>query len=295
MDDFNGMNAKLGVITDGVSRDFERALQVSTEAGLPYAELQFLWEKEVGDLDDDEMARAKALVEKYGVEVSCISRHNFVGLLVGETEIGDANFNKHMDGLKRCIAMAKEFGTNLVRIMSYRRDMILFGQGGAEHWVVAKGAWDKLVTLLGPPVKLAEEEGIQLVLETGNNAMIPSGYLGGKLIREINSPNLKILWDPANSLYANERTYPEGYEGLGVEAIGHIHIKDARVDMPRANVEFCELGTGDMAACLQPMADRLKRDGYSGHLSLESVYRPDGGTFEDGFKASVEKFKALYG
>ena len=184
--------AKLGVITDGISRDFEHALQVLTEAGLNYAELQFLWEKEVGDLNDDEMARAKMLVDKFGVEVSCISRHNFVGMLVGETEIGDENFNKHMDGLKRCIAMAREFGTDIVRIMSFRRDMILFGKGGAEHWVVAKGMWDKLLQLLAPPVKLAEEEGIQLVLETGNNAMIPSGYLGGKLVREMNSPTFRF-------------------------------------------------------------------------------------------------------
>ncbi len=287
--------SKLGVITDGISRDFERALQVLTDAGLNHAELQFLWDKEVGDLNDDEMAKAKALVDKYGVKVSCISRHNFVGMLVGETEVGDENHNKHMDGLKRCIAMAREFGTDMVRIMSFRRDMILFGRGGAEHWVVAKGMWDKLLALLGPPAKLAEDEGIQLVLETGNNAMIPSGYLGGKLIREINSPNLKILWDPANSLYANEKTYPDGYEGLGVETIGHIHIKDALVDMPKATVEFCELGKGDMAGCLPLLAARLKDDGYNGHLSLESVYRPEGGDFEDGFKASVGLFKELYG
>ena len=48
---------KLGVITDGISRDFEHALRVMTEAGLEYAELQYLWDKEVGDLNDEEMAR----------------------------------------------------------------------------------------------------------------------------------------------------------------------------------------------------------------------------------------------
>ncbi|MEM7387618.1 MAG: sugar phosphate isomerase/epimerase family protein [Verrucomicrobiota bacterium] len=287
--------SKLGVITDGISRDFERALQVMTEAGLEQAELQYLWEKEVGDLDDDEMARAKDLIGKYGVTVSCISRHNFVGMIVGDTEVGDENYNRHMDGLKRCIAMAREVGTRMVRIMSFRRDMILFGEGGAENWVVATGAWDKLITLLRPAVELAEKEDIQLVLETGNNAMVPSGYLGGKLIREMASDHLKILWDPANSLYANERTYPEGYDGLGVESIGHIHIKDALVDMPKATVTFGELGTGDMADCLEPLARRLKSDGYAGPISLESVYCPPGGSFEHGFKASVGRFKELYG
>ena len=133
---------KLGVITDGISRDFEHALQVMTDADLEYAELQYLWEKEVGDLNDDEMARAQALVDKYGVKVSCISRHNFAGMLVGATEVGDENHAKHMAGLTRCIDMADAFDCSRVRIMSFRREMILFGHDGADHWIVSHGAWD---------------------------------------------------------------------------------------------------------------------------------------------------------
>ena len=40
---------KLGVITDGISRDFEHALNVMTEFELSYAELQFVGNTEVGD------------------------------------------------------------------------------------------------------------------------------------------------------------------------------------------------------------------------------------------------------
>ncbi len=286
---------KLGVITDGISRDFEHALRVMTEVGLEYAELQYLWEKEVGDLNDDELAKAKSLVDKFGVKVSCISRHNFVGMLVGQTEIENENYKSHMDGLNRCIKMAKELNCPLVRIMSFRRDMILFGKGGADHWVVANGAWDKLKELLRPPVELAEREGVQLVLETGNNAMIPSAWLGRKLIDEMGSKNLKILWDPGNCLYANEPAFPDGFDALKGGYMGHFHIKDAFVDMPKATVEFCELGKGQLASSLEPIARGLKEDLYDGVTSLESVYRPDGGTFEDGFRASVPLFKELFG
>jgi sugar phosphate isomerase/epimerase len=121
--------AKLGVITDGISRDLEHALGVMSEVGLDYAELQFLWDKEVGDLDPSEIARVKSLVDSHGVTVSCISRHNFAGLSVYDTEVGDPTFERHMDKLKRCIEMAQLFGTDLVRIMSYRKEMILFGEG----------------------------------------------------------------------------------------------------------------------------------------------------------------------
>jgi len=50
--------------------------------------------------------------------------------------------------------MAKELNTNLVRIMSYRKEMILFGTNGAEEWVVSGGAWDKLMKMLEEPVQV---------------------------------------------------------------------------------------------------------------------------------------------
>ena len=286
---------QLGVITDGISRDFEHALKVMTEAGLKHAELQFLWDKEVGDLDDNELATTQSLIEQYQVEVSCISRHNFAGMLVGAVEVGDENHQQHMQGLQRCIDLAKAVNCGLVRIMSFRREMILSGTAGAEHWIVSKGSWEKLVELLRPAVQLAEDQDVTLVLETGNNAMITSGYLGRKLLDEVGSDRLKILWDPGNSLYACEPTWPDGYDALGVDGIGHIHIKDCVVDMPKATVHFREMGTGQMAQYFEPLAAALKRDGYSGGISLESVYRPKGGTFEDGFRASVELFKQLFG
>lgn len=286
--------AKLGVITDGISREFEHALSVMNETGLEYAELQYLWEKEVGDLNDAEIAKAQSLLKAHEMKVSCISRHNFAGMLVGDTEVGDGNYNRHMDSLQRCIDMALELGTNVVRIMSFRREMILFGSSGADYWVTSTGAWDKLLKLLESPVKLAEEKNINLVLETGNNAMVPSAWLGKKLIDDVGSDRLRILWDPANSLYANEPTFPDGWEALKDGYIGHFHIKDAKVNMPHAHVEFCEMGKGDMAPYLEPLANEMKLNNYNGYISLESVYRPDGGSFEDGYRASLPKFKELF-
>lgn len=287
--------SKLGVIMDGVSRDMEHALKVISGAGLEYAELQFVWDAEVGDHTDEQIARMKELLDQYNIKVSCISRHIFGGVFLMGTELGDETYNFHMDKLKRCIAMAKELGTDLVRIMSYRKEMILFGGNGAEKWVVTGGAWDKLMKMLEPPVKLAEDEGVTLVVETGNNAMITTGVLGRKMIDDIGSDNLKLLWDPANSLYANEPTYPDGWEHLKGGYLGHLHIKDVQGDIPSATVNMCPLGTGDMAPYLEPLAQALKDDGYQGGVSLENVYCPEGGTFEDGFNASVAEFKRIFG
>ena len=120
--------AKLGVITDGISTDFEHALKVMSDNNLNQAELQFLWDKEVGDLSKSEIEKAEELLKTYNMEV------------------------------------AHKLGSPLVRIMSFRKEMVLFGEHGAEKWNVSDGAWGKLVELLGPVVQQAKEEEIMLVV-----------------------------------------------------------------------------------------------------------------------------------
>jgi sugar phosphate isomerase/epimerase len=289
---------KLGVITDGISdgvnRDLEHALQVMADAELSYAELQFVWDKEIGDQTPAEIQKIKELIGRYKTQVSCITRHNFTGLSVMTTTPGDEAYQKHLEGFKRCLQIAKELDTKLVRTMSYRKEMILFGYNGADKWVTSQGAWDKLLKLMEIPVRLAEDAGITLVVETGNNAIITSGFLGRKLIDDLGTKHLKMMWDPANTLYCTDVPYPDAYEQIK-DCLGHVHIKDCKVDIARATVRFCPLGEGHMAPYLADIAAALKRDKYQGIVSLESVYRPDGGTFEDGFRKSLPLFKRLFG
>lgn len=289
---------KLGVITDGISRDLAHALTVMNECGLEYAELQFIGAKEVGDLDEAETAQVESLLADHGIRVPCISRHIFAGLSLGALEEEDAPWREQLAALRRCIALAQRLDCPLVRVMSFRKEMILSGSNGAEEWIVANEAWGQLLKRMEPALRIAEEEGITLVVETGNNAMINSAWLGRKLIEALGSAHLRLLWDPANSLYCNEPAWPDGYDALSGAAgayLAHLHIKDVRVAIPRAHVDCLELGTGDMAPYLPEIAAALKRDGYVGVVSLESVYRPPGGSFEDGLRASVGALKRLFG
>ncbi len=286
--------AELGLITDGISTDFEHALKVMRENGLNQAELQYLWDKEVGDFDKNEIDKIEELLKRYKMEVSCISRHNFAGIGVHEVNIGDSTYNHHMEKLKECINMAQKLGSPLVRIMSFRKEMVLFGEHGAEKWNVSDGAWSKLVEILSPVVKLAKEEGIMLVVETGNNAMITSCFLGKKLIDDLETTHLKVLWDPANALYCGENPSKNALDSMVGGYLGHVHMKDVEVSIHQATIKCVALGEGQMAPHLSTIAKRLNDIGYKGSMSLESVYRPSGGDFEDGFKASISTFKNLF-
>ncbi len=287
--------AKLGVITDGISREFEHALSVMNEFDLQHAELQFLWDKEVGDLDDRQMNRVQQLVKAHGVSVSCISRHIFGGMSVDIANANAEDYLAHLAALERCIDMAKALDCPRVRIMAFRKEMILFGSQGAEEWVVATGAWEKLRELVEPALQIAEDRDITLVVETGNNAMITSAYLARKLIDELGSQQLKVLWDPANSLYCAEVPVPDGYDSLRGGYLGHVHLKDVVVEIAKATVTCMRMGSGQMGLYLPRIAAALREDGYEGAISLESVYRPLGGTFEDGFRASIGRFQELFG
>ncbi len=286
---------KLGVITDGISRDLSHALSVMDEFDLDYAELQFIDDKEVGDLDRQERAKALDLINRHDKRVSCISRHLFAGMQMATARAGDADHIAHMDALKRCIEMAQEFSCKTVRIMTGKKEMILWGLNGAEKWNVAKGAWDAQLPLIAPAVELARSEGMTLVVETGNGTMVNSCWTGRKLIDDLDARDtLKILWDPANNCWAHETAWPDGYDVMKGGYLGHIHIKDVHVDTPRATLEVRPMMQGQLAGQFEPMADALRADGYDGVISFESVYHPGDGDFEAGFRQNIGIFKSLF-
>lgn len=286
---------KLGVICDGISRDLRRAVDVMDEFGLEYAELQFVGDAEVGDHGADEIREINALLRDRGKPVACLSRHVFAGLTAANVP-GDEAHCGHMDALKRVIDMAHVVGSPLVRIMTNKKEQILWGSNGAERWNVAHGAWDRTLPLIAPACGLAREAGVTLVVETGNGTMVNSNCTARKLIDDLDARDvLKVLWDPANNCWCHERAWPDGYDEVKGGYLGHVHIKDVRVDTPRATLEVRRLGEGQLADQFRPIADALRRDGYDGVISLESVYHPGNGDFEDGFRLCVDRFKAIFG
>lgn len=286
---------KLGVICDGISRDLSHSLDVMDEFDLEYAELQFVGAHEVGDHSAKEVAEIDALLRDRGKPVSCLSRHIFAGLTTAN-EPGDEAHTKHMDALKRVIDVAHVVGSPLVRIMTNKKEQILWGNNGAEKWNVAHGAWDKTLPLIAPAVDVARSAGIRLVVETGNGTMVNSNYTARKLIDDLDAKDvLGVLWDPANNCWCHERAFPEGYDEVRSGYLGHIHIKDVVVDTPRATLTVAPMGQGQLAPHFPPIAEALRRDTYSGVISFESVYHPGDGNFETGFRQNIQVFKDLFG
>ena len=286
---------KLGVICDGISRDLGHAVDVMDEFGLTYAELQFVGDQEVGDHDAAQIREIDQLLRDRGKPVSCLSRHVFAGLTTANKP-NDPDHTRHMDALKRVIDMAHVVGSPLVRIMTNKKEQILWGHGGAEKWNVAHGAWEASLPLIAPAVELARAEGLTLVVETGNGTMVNSNYTARKLIDDLDAKDaLQVLWDPANNCWCHECAYPDGYEEVRGGYLGHVHIKDVLVDTPRATLTVKAMGEGQLSDLFAPMARALREDNYDGVISFESVYHPGDGDFEAGFRECIGTFKTLFG
>jgi sugar phosphate isomerase/epimerase len=286
---------KLGVICDGISRDLQHSIDVMDEFDLEYAELQFVGDSEVGDHSAGEIRKIDSLLRDRGKPVSCLSRHIFAGM-TSANKPGDALHTKHMDSLKRVIDMANIVSSPLVRIMTPKKEQILWGLNGAEKWNVAHGAWDAQLPLLSPAIDVAKQAGIILAVETGNGTMVNSNYTGRKLIDDLDAKdNLKVLWDPANNCWCHETAFPDGYNEVKDGYLGHIHIKDVKVDTPRATLEVCQMGEGQLDEQFHLLANALRKDNYNGVISFESVYHTGNGNFEDGFRLCIDRFKAIFG
>ena len=285
---------KIGVICDGISRDLSHVVSVMDEYDLEYAELQFVNQKEVGDFSSKEITAIDKLLRDHGKHVSCLSRHVFAGMTMANSP-GDALHTTHMDALKRVIEMAKIVDSPIVRIMTQKKEQILWGKNGAELWNVAHCAWEASANLIAPAVELARAEDIILAVETGNGTMVNSCYTARKLIDDLDAMDvLKVLWDPGNNCWCHELAWPDGYENIRGGYLGHIHIKDVIVDTPRAHLEVCRIGEGQLAHMLEPIAKALRNDCYEGVISLESVYHPGNGDFEEGFRLCIDRFQEIF-
>ena len=272
---------KVSVITDEITQDFERALEIAEAHGVHHVELRGLWGTNIADLNDDQVARALALLEKRGMSVVAIAGPVFKCHLSDELKGGggdtfghssDATIEEHLEVLERTCRMAKAFGTELVRTFAFWRA----GEPTPE-------IYDAIEHHLREALRRTEAHGLKLVLENEHACFIGTSGESVEILRRIASPSLGLIWDPGNAaiLESPASVYPGGYERIkaevGVERIMHVHLKDPVTT--QTGVRFTEFGKGEIDYRGQLAA--LVRDGYQGAVSMETHWNEPGMSKEE--------------
>jgi sugar phosphate isomerase/epimerase len=258
---------KLGVITDEVSQDLEKALAWAKGYGLSWVELRFVWNKYVVDFTSDDVKRAQDLLAKYALHISVVDSPYFKTLLPGTTSKFDegkkdplqSDFSKQEGVLQRAFARAKDFGTDKVRIFAFLRVQD------------PKTVFDRVAKELDRTAAIAEREGIRLVLENEFSCNVATGAESAAMLNAVKSPALGLNWDPGNAYAAGElKPYPDGYDLIDKKQMWHMHLKDAAPIANGSEAVWMPVGGGKIAYVEQFRA--LLKDGYHGTMSLETHY-----------------------
>jgi sugar phosphate isomerase/epimerase len=247
---------KLSFISDEASQDFAVAVQIAKEFNLDGLELRSVWEKAPHELSDEEVKLIAKMLKDASLQCPCIASPFF------KCDFGDEEqYRQHIQILRRCIRVAHELGTNLIRVFTFWR------KEGEQP------SWDAIADMFSEPIRIAESEGVILGIENEPSTNATNAAKVAELLSIIDHPNVKAVWDPGNDVFDPDREvpYPDGYERIK-GFIVHVHLKDGVWVAEEGRFEPVPLGEGEVDYVGQLRA--LKQDNYSGWLSLETHYRP---------------------
>ena len=248
---------KIGVVGDEVSQDFRTVLNFASEFNLNAIDVRSVWDKPPQALSFQDIDEMKRLLDGTGIQIIGIASPFF------KCDINNSEARcEHLDILKTCVKLAKAFNTNLIRTFAFwKTDNV-------------EERWDEIISAYDEPVQIAQDEGIILGMENECSTSLATAQLTQRFVREIDSPSVRALWDPANEAHADEdgqTPYPDAYERLK-RLMVHVHLKDAGRNRETGAMDAVPVGDGvvDWPGQLQAFVE----DGYEGHLCLETHWRP---------------------
>jgi sugar phosphate isomerase/epimerase len=264
---------KLGIITDEITEDLEQALDFISSYSLAYCELREIWQKNIMNLSQPELDRTRELITRHRLQVSDIASPIFKYELPEMPARPEnalefhATFTEEDSSrlLHKAFEIAHFLGTDKVRVFSYWRTRD------------PEKAYPYVRDRLAKAAELARQNEVILVVENEYDCNVGTGRELGRLLRDVNSPTLRANWDPGNAAVLKEVPYPDGYrevQGL----FPHMHVKDAKRSPQSGEISWAPVGSGfiDWRGQLQALHDA----GYTGTLSLETHFRPNGNALQ---------------
>ncbi len=262
---------RIAAITDEYSPDLALALSAMTATGMTGAELRVLWGKNIMDLSDDELSKAKALLAEHEMEVISIASPLLKCVLPNAPEI-DGRFQQDVFAAKHtfedqprltdhAFKVAEFFGAKIVRVFSYWRT------------VEPEKTYDAVASALHSLGDKAAPRGLTVGLENEHACNVATAAHSAKMLSMVQHPFVKLVWDPANALCSGESPFPGGYSLLPKDRIVHVHAKDCHMEDHKPI--WGPLGTRNVD--WKGQIDALWNDGYRGWLSLETHWPGPGG------------------
>lgn len=235
----------LSGFSDEISPDLEEQAALVTTLGMTHLELRSAWGTNVLDLDADQLARARQILDDHGLRVSSI------GSPLGKIFI-DEDFGPHLDRARHAVDVAHHFGAPYIRIFSF---FIRPGDDPDDHR-------DEVLRRMRALADVAEQGDVVLLHENEKEIYGDVPRRCVDILESVGSPNLRAAWDAANFVQVGVRPFTEGFAAIR-PYLEYVQIKDAHL----ADGEVVAAGRGDGEVVETIRA--LREDGFDGFFSLE--------------------------
>ena len=262
----------LSAFGDEIADDLEEQLQVLNQLDIGYLELRSAWGTNVTQLDNAQVAAIARACQKHDIGVSCLCSP------VGKSPIGEP-IEHELATLRRLIEIARALGTPSIRVFSF------YPPEDPDAWLESSS--ERRARL----AEVAEAAGLRLLLENDKRLVGDTPERCAALLRGVNSPALRFVWDPANFVQVGVAQPADRGWPLLADYLAHVQIKDARL----ADGQVTPAGQAD--AQVPELLMRLRNSGYRGFLGLEPhlVVAGHSGGFSgpDGMARAAQALRAL--
>ena len=234
---------------------------------MKWIELRSMWNKNVMDLDANEIAESQRILKKYDLQVTDIASPLFKTDWPGAPRspygskddlhgAPEVTFKQQDAIMERAIVLAKEFKTTKIRCFDFWR---------LEDVTPYRAAIDEK---LRSSAEAVGKQGLLLVLENEFACNTATGRESARTINAIPSPYLALNWDPGNAVMRGELdAFPAAWDMLPKNRIHHCHVKSAIKDAA-GKVQWAPVGKGYIDWAAQFGA--LKHAGFHDAVSLET-------------------------
>jgi len=239
---------KLSAFADEVTEDFKAQVDFLAGEKVGYIEPRFINKKNIMDLSKGELDEARKMVRDHGLKVSAI------GSPIGKVKL-DEPFEPHLDKFKHAVDLALFFETPFIRMFSYYapegKDINDYREQVMERMAA------KVEVLADADVTMVHENEAHIYGHTADNCV--------DLVKTIDSPKLRLVYDPANFVWGEKMTNNvEVCWPVMKPYVVHIHIKDWKLGA--ADVGSIP-GEGD--GQIKELLTELAAINYDGCMTME--------------------------
>src|SRR6266446_3827270 len=254
---------RLSAFADEISPDLDEQIAVLTSEHIHFLDLRGVWNTNVLDLTDQQVARIKETLDAHGIGVAAI------GSPIGKVPI-DSSFDEHLHRFERAITVARALQTPYIRIFSFYPPATTGERNDSDAVNVAPrfiaGEYrDEVLRRLREMTARARAAGVILLHENEKDIYGDTIARCVDLLQNCNDPHFQShfqsVFDPANFIQCGQTPYPDAYEALR-PWLRYVHVKDARSD-------GSVVAAGEGMARWPDLLQRLREDGYDGFFSLE--------------------------